>query len=584
MRKIKNLLRLSESGYADLKRGVVACLLCKLCQLLPFGVILQVITLLLEPLLSGGTLNTARLWLWLAVGTAAAALYIAACKNEYHKTYTAAYSEAEKIRVEVAERLRRLPLSFFNKKDLSELTANIMGDCTAIEHTMSHVVPGLIADVVTAAAVCAALAFYNWRMAIALFAALPLSLCFVILPRGVMNKFGERLVRAKLEVAEQTQEYLEGIKVVKAFGLAGAKSKSLKNAMRRMMRESMITEAFCGVLITLAMMVLQAGIGLVTLTGVTLLTNGSLAPVPMLTFLVIGARIYAPLIVIFTLLPELFFMLVSTKRMQALRREQPMDGDENAELTNFTVELKNVSFAYNKKDVVKNVSLTLPQNSVTALVGASGSGKTTVSRLIARFWDPRGGEILIGGRNIREIDPERLMRYMSFVFQDVVLFDDTVMNNIRIGKRDATDEEVYAAARAARCDAFIKAMPSGYETIIGENGATLSGGERQRLSIARALLKDAPIVLLDEATASLDPENETQIQAAISELVKGRTVVVIAHRLRTVMGADKIAVLEDGALAEVGDGEELIRKNGVFARLCRVRQESLGWDAGRAAR
>jgi ATP-binding cassette subfamily B protein len=267
--------------------------------------------------------------------------------------------------------------------------------------------------------------------------------------------------------------------------------------------------------------------------------------------------------------------------MQAMRREAPMTGDEDAVLADYTVELKNVSFAYNDEDVIKGISLIIPQDGVTALVGPSGSGKTTLSRLIARFWDVREGEILIGGRSVREIDPERLMRYMSFVFQDVVLFNDTVMNNIRIGKHGATDEEVHAAARAARCDEFIREMPQGYETVIGENGSTLSGGERQRISIARALLKDAPIVLLDEATASLDPENETQIQAAISALVKGRTVIVIAHRLRTVMGADKIAVLDDGRLVEEGTSEELIAKSGLFARMHRIQRESLGWGVGR---
>jgi ATP-binding cassette subfamily B protein len=266
--------------------------------------------------------------------------------------------------------------------------------------------------------------------------------------------------------------------------------------------------------------------------------------------------------------------------MQALREEAPMTGDENAQITDYNVELKNVSFAYNDTDVISDISMTIPQDSVTAFVGPSGSGKTTVSRLIARFWDVREGEVLIGGRNIREIDPERLMSYMSFVFQDVVLFNDTVMNNIRIGKKDATDEEVDKAAKLARCDEFIREMPEGYETVIGENGSTLSGGERQRISIARALLKNAPVVLLDEATASLDPENETQIQSAISELVKGRTVIVIAHRLRTVIGADKIAVLDNGRLIEEGTSKELLAGNGLFARMYKIQQESLGWAVG----
>ncbi|MDR1132019.1 MAG: ABC transporter ATP-binding protein/permease [Oscillospiraceae bacterium] len=576
---IKKLLRLSDEGYKDLNRGVFAAVLSNICMFLPFGIAVQVITLLLRPLTDGGTLDTGRLWLWLGAGLAAAVLYFFVYTNEYCRTYTAAYSETEKLRVEVAEKLRRLPLSFFNRKDLSELTTNIMGDCASIEHSMSHVLPNLLGGSITVTLVCVLLAVYDWRMALALFAALPVAFGLIFVTKK-LTSIGDRHVRAKLNVAEQMQEYLEGIKVVKAFGLAGEKSAALKNALHTMLKEALTFEVIAGTFITLAMMVLQVGIGLVTLVGVTLLTGGTLSPIALMMFLIISVKIYSPIIVILTLLPEFFYMLVSTRRMQTLREETPMTGDENAELADYTVELKDVSFAYNETDVIQNVSLSIPQNSVTALVGPSGSGKTTVSRLIARFWDVRTGEILVGGRNIREIDPERLMRYMSFVFQDVVLFNDTVMNNIRIGRKDAADEDVCAAARLARCDEFIRELAEGYETVIGENGSTLSGGERQRISIARALLKNAPIVLLDEATSSLDPENETQIQAAISELVKGRTVIVIAHRLRTVLGADKIAVLDNGRLIEEGTGEKLLGQNGLFARLYGIQRESLGWMVG----
>jgi ATP-binding cassette subfamily B protein len=320
----------------------------------------------------------------------------------------------------------------------------------------------------------------------------------------------------------------------------------------------------------------------VVLTGVFLLTGGSLGVIPFLTFIVISAKIYSPLIVIFTLLPEFFYFLISAKRMQQVRQTQVMDGDENIVIDNYTIELRDLSFAYHEgEDVIKHVSLSIPQGGVTALVGPSGSGKSTLTRLVARFWDPREGDILIGGRNIRDIDPEKLMSYMSFVFQDVVLFNDTVKNNIRIGKEGAGDQEVYAAAKMARCDELIRELPQGYDTMIGENGSTLSGGERQRISIARALLKNAPIVLLDEATAALDPENETLIQEAVSELVKNRTVLVIAHRLRTVLGADLIAVLDQGRIVEQGSGQELLAKAGLFSRLYTIQQESLGWTAGR---
>ncbi|MDR1412531.1 MAG: ABC transporter ATP-binding protein/permease, partial [Actinomycetes bacterium] len=499
-------------------------------------------------------------------------------RNEYRKTYTTAYSESSKMRIEVAEHLRKLPLSFFNHKDLSELTTNMMADCTSVEHTMSHVVPGLFADVITVVLACLALAFYDWRMALALFAALPLALGIIFGSRTLQRKLGERHVRAKLEVAEQVQEYLEGIKVVKAFGLSGEKSQALEHSLRTMQKEALKFEGLTGLFITLAMMILQVGVGLVVLVGVSLFTAGSLSIVTLLTFILVSARIYSPLIVICTLLPEFFYLLISTRRMRELRREPIMEGDEARVLPHYTIELKDVSFAYQDDDVIQGVTLTIPQNAVTALVGPSGSGKTTLSRLIARFWDVRAGAITIGGIDIREIAPERLMTYMSFVFQDVVLFDDTVMNNIRLGRQGATDADVYAAAQRARCDDFIHALPHGYDTRIGENGSTLSGGQRQRISIARALLKDAPIVLLDEATASLDPENEVQIQEALSELVAGRTVLVIAHRLRTVATADTIAVFDEGKLIEQGSGAELLAANGLFAELYRTQQESQGWS------
>jgi ATP-binding cassette subfamily B protein len=366
----------------------------------PFVAVYYRIRELTEHFAEGRALDSAYMTSlgWMACGIAAAAVYFFAYRNEYRKTYTVAYAESEKMRLEVAERIRRLPLSFFNDKNLSELTTNIMGDCTSVEHTMSHVVPGLFADIVTAAIACVMLACYDWRMSAALFAALPVAFGLILLTKGIQKKFGERHVRAKLGVSEQVQEYLEGIKVIRAFGMAGEKSEALESALRRMMRDAVFFEGTAGIFATLAMMILQADIGIVTLIGVTLLTDGSIDAIKLLAFVLVSAKIYSPLIVILTLLSEFFYMLVSTKRMQSLRREPLMEGDENAVLPDCGIELKNVAFAYNDRDVIKNVSLKIPQNGVTALVGPSGSGKTTLSRLIARFWDAREGEILIGGR------------------------------------------------------------------------------------------------------------------------------------------------------------------------------------------
>ncbi|MDR0404001.1 MAG: ABC transporter ATP-binding protein/permease [Treponema sp.] len=580
MFNLKKLFGLTDEGYRNFKRGVFAVVLSNLTLFITFAVIIQTIMAILNPLITGSAFDRVLIWKLFGVGLLGAVLHIIAGRNEYRKTYSTAYGEAEKIRLAVAEHIRRLPLSFFNRKDLSELTTNMMDDCTSVEHVMSHVAPGMFAGAITSVLVTLILCFFDWRMALALFAALPLSFGIIFITRKIQERHGRRSVEAKLEVSNQVQEYLEGIKVVKAFGLSGERWDALKDAMKTLTRRAIVFEGVAGVFISLASIILQSGMGLVIFAGVNLLWNGALDPIRFLVFVLISAKIYGPFLVLLTLLPEFFFYLLSTERMRKLREEKLLSGDENVSLPNCTIELKNISFAYNEQDVIKNLSLDIPQNGVTALVGPSGSGKSTISRLIARFWDVREGEILIGGKNISGIDPETLLTYMSFVFQDVTLFNDTVMNNIRIGKKDADNGEVYAAAKMARCDEFIRALPDGYNTLIGENGSTLSGGERQRISIARALLKNAPVVLLDEATASLDPENETQIQEAISALVKNRTVIVIAHRLRTILDADKIAVLDRGRLVEEGTGEELLAKNGLFARLYRIQQESLGWSVG----
>ncbi len=574
----KKHLNLSEKGSRDLNRAIFVCVLANIVLFLPFMVIMQAMQTIIAPLASGEPLNTGRLWILLGFGILSAALYYFVYSVEYDKTYTTAYEESTNIRIEVAEHMRRLPLSFFNRKDLSELTTNIMGDCTTVEHTMSHAIPQIAANIVSVLLVCVLLAFYDWRMTLALLFVLPLSMGVIYFSRKIQQKFGERHVKAKLNVSKQIQEYLDGIKVVKAFGLSGEKSAALKGALKQMMKEAIKFEGVAGSFVTLSSMILQVGVGVVILVGVNLLTAGSLDIIKLLTFTMISTRIYAPILTLLTMLAEVMYFFTSTKRMQQLRVEPTMEGDTEVTLPDCNIEFKNVSFAYNRENVIKNMNISLPQNSVTALVGPSGSGKSTISRLIARFWDVNQGEILIGGKNIKEIDPEALMKYMSFVFQDVVLFNDTVMNNIRIGKEGATDEEVRRAAKIARCDEFISNMPQGYNSLIGENGCTLSGGERQRISIARAILKDAPIVLLDEATASIDPENEVLIQEAISALIKGRTVIVIAHRLKTVAGANQIIVLDEGKLSEQGTHDELLTKGGLYAKLWNIQQESLGWS------
>jgi ATP-binding cassette subfamily B protein len=476
--------------------------------------------------------------------------------------------------------MRRLPMSVFNSKDLSELTTNVMGDVAASEHVMSHIIPQLISNIVSITAICVLLAIYDWRMALAIFITVPLAFGIIMLSRRIYGSASKKHAAAKLAASERVQEYIEGIKVIRACNMDGERFGVLEKALREMMRLAMAMEVGTGVFVMGAQAVLQGGIGLTALIGATLLTGGSLGFVPLLTFLMVVIKIYAPVIVVLTLLPELFYFQISLRRMRDLLAMEPMTGDEEKKLTDFTIVCENIDFSYSAgaEQAVSGLSATMPAGSLTALVGPSGSGKSTVSRLIARFWDVDKGRITIGGVDVKTLDPEHLMSYMSFVLQDVVLFNDTILGNIRIGDMDAADERVLAAAKAACCDDFVSRLPEGYDTMLGENGATLSGGERQRISIARALLKDAPIVLLDEATASLDPENEAAIQKAISVLIAGKTVLVIAHRLRTVAGVDNIIVLDKGRVADQGAHGELMAKDGLYRKLYTLQAGSLGWS------
>ena len=581
MPKLQSAFMLNDKDYKDLKKAIAACTLTNFSMMMPFGVMIRIFIELIKPL-TGGTVSWNKMWLLFGAGIAAAVIVFLCNKNDYKKTYIVSYRQGESTRTTLAEHLRKLPMSLFNSKDLSDLTTNLMGDVATSEHALSHVVPQLIANCISVTVICLMMAIFDWRMALAMFITVPLAFGIIVVSRRIYGKLHKKHMKAKLAASGQVQEYIEGIKVIRACNLDGEKFDALENALRAMKRLAIAMEFGTGVFVTGAQVVLQAGIGLTVLLGTTLLTGGQIGLIPMLMFLLIVIRIYGPILVELTLLPELLYHQIAVKRMRDLMAVPLMEGNAEKEIKNFNIVFDHVDFHYNEdgEETIKDMSITIPPGSITALVGPSGSGKSTVSRLIARFWDVSGGKITIGGVDVKTLDPEHLMGYMSFVFQDVTLFNDTIYNNIRIGNMDVTREEVLAAAKAACCDEFVNRLPDGYDTMLGENGATLSGGERQRLSIARALLKDAPIVLLDEATASLDPENEVLIQRAISTLISGKTVVVIAHRLRTIMDADKIVVLDNGRLAEEGTSNELIAKNGLFARLYHIQRESLGWTVG----
>ncbi len=575
MSRLQKALFLSDKGYKDLKKAIIACTITNLTMLLPFCVTVMIFSELLTPFV-GGTIQWDHIWMLWGVGVISLVLIFLAAKNDYRKTYIASYKESNATRVRIAERLRRLPMNFFNTKDLSEITTHMMADCSSMESMLSSTIPPLVANVITVTLTCILLAFFDWRLALCMFCTLPIAFLIIWLSRNYQKKLFARQVDAKLAASGQVQEYLEGMKIIKSCGLSGSRFSELDKSLRIMKKIFVKVEMAIGVFMSSASMVLQAGIGITIFVGTVLLVNGSIELLPLFMFMLMVTRIYGPILAIFSQLSTLLNLHVVTKRMRTLFTIRTMEGDEKT-IPNYDIELEHVTFCYHTEDVIKDVSCRLSQGTVTALVGPSGSGKSTLSKLIARFWDIQSGIIRVGGKDVRTIEPESLMQYMSFVFQDVTLFNDTIINNIRLGNPNATDEQVIAAAKAAYCDEFVQDMSEGYQTVLGENGSTLSGGERQRISIARALLKDAPIILLDEATASLDPENEVLVQKAIAKLVEGKTVIMIAHRLRTVVDADQILVLENGRLVENGTHKELMDKKGLYQKLYRIQQESLGW-------
>lgn len=576
--KLQYALMLTDKGYHDLKKAIAACTLTNLSMMIPAMIMLGIITELITPF-TGEEISWNKLWMLFFAGIAAAFIVFLCTKHDYKKTYVVSYMESENARTSMAEHIRKLPMSVFNSKDLSELSTNLMGDVATTETVLSHIYPQLFSNAITVTIICIMIGFYDWRMALAIYISVPIAFFIIIGSRGLQKKLGKKHVQAKLEASEQVQEYIEGLKVIKACNMDGERFTKLENALRKMKKLAITMEFGTGVFVAGAQVVLQAGVGLTVFVGITLLSGGQIELIPLLMCLLIVTRIYGPILTELTLLPELLYHQIAIKRIRTLMNIMPMQGVETP-IEHYDICFDKVSFRYQSsgEQTIRNVNVTIPSGQITALVGPSGSGKSTLSRLIARFWDVEQGKITIGGIDVKSLDPEHLMSYMSFVFQDVVLFNDTIYNNIRIGNMKATREQVIEAAKAARCDEFVDRLANSYDTVLGENGSTLSGGERQRLSIARALLKDAPIVLLDEATASLDPESESFIQEAISKLIENKTVIVIAHRLRTIVDADKIIVMNEGMVEEEGTHSRLLEKKGLYHKLFRIQQESLGWS------
>ena len=497
--------------------------------------------------------------------------------QQYKATYGLVYNEIKTTRLSLAERLRKLPLGYFGKRDLADLTETIMGDVNRMEHVWSHVLGYLYGAYISTAIIAVCLFVYDWRLAIACLWGVPVAFGLLFGSRKIAACNAERTKKAAVRVSDGIQEALENVREIRATNQEERYLNGLNQKIDEHERVTIQGELGTGLFVNAASVIMRLGVATTILVGANLILSGSIDFMLLFLFLLVITRVYAPFDQSLALIAEMFVSQVSADRMNEIYDTPTAEGAEKFEPKGHDIVFEHVGFSYDEKEVLHDVSFTAKEGEVTALVGPSGSGKSTCARLAARLWDISKGVIRVGGVDISTVDPEVLLRDYSMVFQDVVLFDDTVMENIRLGKRGATDEEVRAAAKAANCDEFVHRLPQGYNTPIGENGAKLSGGERQRISIARALLKDAPIVLLDEATASLDVENETRVQGALSRLLVGKTVLVIAHRMRTVEAADKIIVLADGRVAEEGTPAELMNKNGLYHRMVDLQRQSAGW-------
>lgn len=564
---------LSRQGAKDLVIATISCMVHNLTLMLP----VSLLYLLVSDLYAGGV-PQGHLWIYIVGMVAAVLLILFSYRWVYGATYYATYKESSVRRISLAEKLRKLPLSFFGKRDLSDLTTTIMADCTTLEQSFSHWIPEFFGSMISTVIVAVCLFIFDWRLALAALWVLPVSLAIVAFSGKVQNWFTRRQTEAKLAVAEGIQEALETMRDLKSNN---AEEKYLEGLDKKidLQEKRMIASELGGALFVVpAGMILKLGIGTVALVGGMLLASNAITVLTFFMYLLVVSRLYDPLSSSLQNLAAIISTNIPIERMNEIENYPVQPGTAELKTNGYDIVFDNVSFAYNTgEQVLSGVSFTARQGEVTALIGPSGGGKSTAAKLAARFWDADSGKITLGGTDVKTVDPEKLLSAYSIVFQDVTLFNNTVMENIRIGRQGATDEEVLAAAREAQCDEFVEKLPEGYQTMIGENGSALSGGERQRISIARALLKDSPVILLDEATASLDAENETLIQRAISRLVKGKTVLIIAHRMRTVAGADKLVLLKEGKVAECGTPAELEARGGEYARMKRLQAASMDW-------
>ena len=566
---------LTDQGVKNAKRGAFWTVIVNLVVMDGMGILYLLMYGLMGTLTDGAPLPGPALFLGLVI--AFVILSFVTHLQQYHATYGLVYNEVKSTRLSLAERLRKLPLGYFGKRDLADLTETLMGDVNRMEHVWSHVLGYLYGAYISTAIIAVCLLVYDWRLTIACLWGVPVAFGLLFGTRKISARASERTKQAAIRVSDGIQEALENVREIRATNQEVRYLAGLNQKIDDHEKVTIQGELGTGIFVNAASVIMRLGVATTILAGASLIVSGQIDFMLLFLFLLVITRVYAPFDQSLALIAELFVSQVSADRMNEIYNTPTAEGVERFQPKGHDIVFDHVGFAYDKKKVLDGVNFTAREGEVTALVGPSGSGKSTCARLAARLWDVTEGTIRVGGVDISTVDPEALLTDYSMVFQDVVLFDDTVMENIRLGKRGATDEEVRAAAEAANCGEFIRRLPQGYDTPIGENGAKLSGGERQRISIARALLKNAPIVLLDEATASLDVENETKVQGALSRLLAGKTVLVIAHRMRTVAGADHIVVLENGRVAEQGTPAELMERGGLYRRMVELQSESARW-------
>lgn len=587
MKRTNTLYCITAGEPGKLIKPVIWTVLADLVNLIPFGLLALAVNSIYQ-YFGGSTenLDINRLWMvWGGMAVLAVVLYLFE-RKAVHAVYHDGYDASAQGRVRLAEHIRKLPLGFLMSKDPGELGNTMMNDFTQIEEAVTHVLPQLIGGIITAVLGFVGMSFIDWRLSLAMFAGFPITILILAGVQTIDKKRGAAHTKARIEQTNRLQEYLSGMKVIKAYNLRGGNFKKLERAFYTFMKECIKLECVSGPFYLVAVSFLQFGLSLITMAGVYLLMGQTLDITVFVMFLLVGTRIFDPLVGAIIQLPVFVYQKTAGHRIVDLMDEPTMTGNGNAPKTH-NIRFEHVDFDYNinsaesKKErtvgggdakVLRDVSATFVPGTVTAIVGPSGSGKSTMLRLIARFYDPQKGKVLFGGVDESSIDPEKLMKKISVVFQD------TIGNNIRYGREDAAQEEIETAAKLAHCHEFIMKLPNGYDTMVGEGGSTLSGGEKQRISIARAILKDAPVLLLDEATSSLDPENEVEVQKAIEELVKDRTVIMIAHKLQTIAGADQIIVLEQGRVKETGRHEELLEKNGLYRKMWDIQQTTGGWQ------